>query len=176
MRAVILAVLVASASSISTPLQAQEESFELPTFTDAERWTRAATLLTAVLVADIVDMKNAGRSAEDAGRAAARTFGPPNGWMGADTPWRLFRGMYRNWMSYPEYTCDILEASDTTVRARCSRPYLAFFGDDRTAYGVSVEEYEASGVAFAAAIADYHGMDWHQEVSGEHVLITIRKR
>lgn len=157
------------------PGQAQE-SYELPTYTDAQRWNRAATLLTAVMVGNIRSGKEAGMTAEEGGRAGARVFGPPHGWNGADTPMRLFRGMYRNWMSHPDQRCDVLEAGERLVRARCSRPYAAFFGDEGASYGVTLREYEEHGMAFGSAIADHHGMDWEQSVEGGDLLITIRKR
>ncbi len=161
---------------LSVPLQAQDETYELPSYTDAQRWNRSATLLIAVLVGDIAGDKEAGMSAEEAGRAAAAIFGPPNGWNSSNTPMRLFRGINRNWMSHPEQTCDLLEAAPTVVRARCNRPYLTYFGDDGESYGVTVQDYEDSSRGFAAAIADHHGMDWRQEIVDGDLMITIRTR
>ena len=57
---------------------------------------------------------------------------------------RLFRGMYYNWMSHPQQQCELLEAGPAQVRARCNRPYLAFFGQSGRSYGVTVEELLAA--------------------------------
>lgn len=173
MRVVVLA-LVFLTCALAAPLGAQED-YTLPTYTDAQRWTRAATLQLAVLVGQLGAQKAAGLTANEAGRASAKTFGPPNGWNGSDIPMRLFRGMYRNWMSHPEQRCELVEAGETEVRARCNRPYLSYFGDDGAAYGVTVEDFEASGIGFASGIAEAHGMEWHQEVDGDDLLITIRR-
>ena len=156
-------------------LHAQED-YTLPTYTDAQRWTRASTLQFAVLVGQLGAQKAAGLTATQAGEASAETFGPPNGWNNSNTPMSLFRGMYRNWISHPEQHCELIEAEESHVRAECNRPYLSFFGDDGVAYGVTLEEFEQSGVAFAAGIAEAHGMTWEQEVDGEALLISISRR
>ena len=174
MRALVLSVLMLLAAA-AVPLEAQED-YTLPTYTDADRWTRASTLQLAVLVGQLAAQKSAGLSAMEAGRASARTFGPPNGWNGSNTPIRLFRGMYRNWMSHPEQRCELLEATESLVRAQCNRPYLSYFGDDGVAYGVTVQDFEESGVGFASGIAEAHDMVWTQENRGATHVITIRKR
>ena len=89
---------------------------------------------------------------------------------------RLFRGMYRNWMIHPEQTCELLQANEDVVRARCNRPYVSYFGDDGVAYGVTLQDYHDSGEAFSATIADKHGIDWEQSVDGSDLLITVRRR
>jgi hypothetical protein len=158
------------------PELTQAQTYELPEYDDARRWNRAATLLTAVLVSDIAKSKARGVTAAEAGAEAAGIFGPPNGWTGSDTPFVLFRGMYYNWMTHPEQTCELLEAGEDVVRARCNRPYLSYFGESGESYGVTVADYEASSKTFAWTIADYHGMDWEQQHDGDDLLITIRKR
>ena len=160
----------------AAPAQAQEVSYDLPTYTDSLRWNRAGTLFIAALVGDLVKSKEQGMSAAESGRASAKVFGPPNGWNRSDTPFVLFRGMYYNWMSHPDQTCELLEAGENLVRARCNRPYLGYFGTSGESYGVTVAQYEEMGLNFAATIADYHGMDWQQRVDGDDVMITIRKR
>ena len=176
MRLLIVAVLALLPCLLGTAVEAQED-YELPTYTDAQRWTRAATLQTAVLVGQLGGQIQAGLTAMEAGRASARVFGPPNGWNGSDTPMRLFRGMYLNWMSSPGQTCEILDAGETLVRARCNRPYVPYFGDDGVSYGgVTLQQFEQSNIGFGSGIAEAHGMEWSQRVEGEDLLITIRKR
>lgn len=171
------ALIVALSISVAvTSLHAQQPTFELPTYTDSVRWNRAATLLIAVLVGDIAKAKANGMTGADAARASAELFGPPRGWTRANTPFVLFRGMYFNWMSHPEQTCTLIEASETIVRARCNRPWVTFFGESGENYGVTVADYEEAILAFGTAIANHHGMDWEQRIEGESLLITIRKR
>jgi hypothetical protein len=158
------------------PAQLNGQSYELPEYTDAQRWNRASTLFKAVLVGDIAKGMRRGMTAEQVGEESARLFGPPEGWNGADTPWRLFRGMYNNWILEPDQTCDVLEASETLVRARCNRPYLDYFGESGEHVGVSVEDYDASLLGFASYLADYHGMEWSQEMDGDYATYTIRVR
>ena len=174
MRATLCTSLPLLVCLLGSPVQAQED-YTLPTYTDAQRWTRAATLQLAVIVGHLAAQKSAGMSAMEAGRASAKTFGPPNGWNTSDTPIRLFRGMYRNWMSHPDQTCTLLEAGPNLVRARCNRPYVGYFGDDEVVYGVTLQEYEESGVGFASGLAEAHGMTWEQRRDGDDVVITVRK-
>jgi len=174
MRARILSSVALSIIAFA-PLHAQQ-AFELPTYPDSVRWNRAATLTIALLVGDVAKAKATGMTAADAGRADAKLYGPPNGWTRSNTPFLLLRGMYFNWMSHPGQTCTLLEANDRIARARCNRPYVAYFGDAGQSMGVTVAEYEEAGLAFARGIADYHGMDWEQHAEGGDLLLTIRKR
>lgn len=172
--ALLVLVLVLAAGVV--PAQVLGQSYELPQYEDAQRWNRAATLLTAVLVADVAKGKDRGMTALAVGEESGRLVGPPNGWNGPATPFSLFRGMYNNWMSDPDQTCEVLEASEALVRARCNRPYLDYFGESGEAWGVSVEEYDDSFLGFASYIANYHGMDWVQEMDGDHATYTISVR
>jgi hypothetical protein len=176
MRTLTTACLLLLLGVLAAPLSAQEESYELPEYSDDQRWNRASTLFMAVLVGDLAKQKAAGVSGAEAGQASGELFGPPNGWNNSNTPMRLFRGMYRNWMIHPEQTCELLEATEDVVRARCNRPWLSYFGDDGVAFGVTVQDYTDSGQAFAATIADKHDMDWEQRVEGDDFMITVRQR
>ena len=171
----IVAVVVTVLAGM-VPVHLAGQTYELPEYQDDQRWNRAATLLTAVLVGDLAKSMSRGMTTEESGREAGRLFGPPVGWTGSDTPWRLLRGMYNNWMSDPDQTCELLEASETRVRARCNRPYLDYFGMSGEVMGVSVEDYDASLFGFASYLADYHGMDWAQEMDGEYATYTISVR
>ena len=175
MRATLSVFLPFLVCVLAVPLQAQED-YKLPSYTDAQRWNRAASLQISALVGHLAAQKSAGMTAMEAGRASAKTFGPPNAWNASDTPMKLLRGMYRNWMSHPGQTCEVLEAGEARVRARCSRPYVSYFGENGVAYGVTLQEYELAGVGFASGIAEAHGMMWEQEVDGDDLVITIRKR
>ncbi len=84
--------------------------------------------------------------------------------------------MYRNLMSDPDQTCELLEASETVVKARCNRPYLDYFGESGEALGVTVDDYDQSFLAFASGIAEYHGMRWEQVVEGGDIVYTVTKR
>lgn len=163
-------------AALCSPGALRAQTYELAQYDDATRWTRAATLLTAVLVADLAKGKARNLSAADVGAESARIFGPPNGWTGADTPFTLFRGMYFNMMSDPDQTCELLEASETVVRARCNRPYVDFFGESGEVLGVTVDDYDQSFEAFASAIAEYHGMDWEKVVEGDDIMYTVTRR
>lgn len=175
MRTFAALALLLLASAAVAPSGAQEVAHELPAYTDAERWNRAATLFTAALLGDLADDMRTGMTPEESGRASAAIFGPPHGWTGTDTPFRLLRAMHRNWMSHPAQECELLEADEDAARIRCNRPWLDLFGDDGEAYGVTVEDFEASLAGFAGAIAEHHRMVWQQEIAGGDLLVTVRR-
>ena len=176
MRSCSALVLVAALVLVPRPLVGQGGEFELPTWDDSQRWTRSAQLFQAALLGDILEKKEQGMTAEAIGRMAAETYGPPRGWGGSDTPFVLFRGMYYNWMSHPDQECELLEVSESRLVARCNRPYAEWVAAREEAYGVSVEEYEAVGLAFAAGIAAYHGMEWTQERDGDDLVVRVGGR
>lgn len=158
------------------PEVAAQDIPQLPSYTAEQRWTRSAQLLIAVNMANLMEKKAKGMTAEEVGMDDFRRFGPPQGWTASDTPAALFRGMYYNWMTHPSQACELIEATDTLVRARCTRPWVEFVNTRGPAYGVTLEEYETAGRVFCEKIAEYHSMQWIQEPSPMGLEITIRKR
>ena len=156
-------------------LEAQQQTYELPDLTTEQRWTRAAQLGAAVSVAWIKHAKDQGMTPEDLGEVWAEIFGPPRGWTGADTPWRLFRGIAYNFMSNPGQTVEVLEAGDSMVRGRFNRPWVEWIAGMEEDYGVPVSEYEAVLATFGESLAEHHGMMWDQRVQEGDLVITVTR-
>ena len=118
MRTTALVVLLSVMAALPANGAAQE-TYTLPTYTDQQRWNRAGTLIFAVLVGDLAARKAAGMTPRQAGQASAQVFGPPNGWNTSNTPISLFRGMYRNWMTWQQMVVD--QELMITIRTRPNR-------------------------------------------------------
>lgn len=149
-------------------------AFELPEYTDQQRWQRAsfhANLFTVVLLRQGAE---AGKSAADVGRDLFDLFGP--GWTGVTTPQQMAIAMHRNWMAWPGAEIQAALADDGTVTYRANRPYVAAFGDDGMRYDVSVADMETAFGVFHELIAEQQGMEYEQTVDGDRVTATIRKR
>ena len=175
MRVSPLVVALSLATMSALPSLAQQATPTLPTYTTEQRWARAAELGIANHVVHLMQAKARGLAPEAYGQESFKIFGPPRGWVNATTPFALFRGMYNNFMSHPRQECMLLEATANLVRAECNRPYAASVRNRTAAFGVTLEEYEASMLAFARSVAEHHRMTWEQELRLDNVVITIRK-
>jgi hypothetical protein len=157
------------------PGPAQQTTPTLPTYTAEQRWARSAELGIANHVVNLMQAKARGLTPDAFGQESFKIFGPPRGWVNSTTPFALFRGMYNNLMTHPRQQCMLLEASENLVKAECNRPYAASVRNRTAAYGVTLEEYEASFLAFAQAVAAHHKMTWEEELRLDNRVITIRK-
>ena len=148
------------------------EGYQLPVFSERELWERSSYLFTVSSALYLGETMNRGLSASESGQHTAEMLAA--GWSGADTPTALFNGMYRNWSLNPGNSCEVLEATEVTVRAVCNRPYLAYFEQSGgEIYGMSTEEFEEFNASFNAGIAASLGMSWTQEIGGRNFSITI---
>jgi len=150
------------------------EGYQLPVFTDQERWMRTAYIWTVSSALYLDELKKRGLSPAESGQVQADIFSP--GWSSVQNAMDLFSAMYRNWSMIPGNVCEVSEATEETVKATCNRPYLAFFeqsGGD--IYGMSLAEYEESNISFNSGIAASVGMNWHQELEGDDFHITITR-
>ena len=160
-------------SQSSTPDIASGE-YQLPVFSEREMWERTAYIWTLTFGLYLEEMMGQGLTAGEGGQRTAEMLAA--GWSGSDTPVALFNGMYRNWSMTPGNNCEVMEATDLVVRARCNRPYLGYFEQDGgELYGLSAEEFEASNLSFNSTIAASVGLEWSQELEGDNFSITISK-
>lgn len=145
---------------------------DLPEYTPQQRWERAASQATVSIVAGIAYAKSKGQSAEEYGEFLAEVFAP--GWGEPNSgSVQIIRGVHRNWNLWPAGMLDILEISDNSVTARANRPWTTYFGEDRTWYGVTLEEFEQVFRVFNERFADYLGLRYEEQVEGEWLVITF---
>jgi hypothetical protein len=155
------------------PSMATAQSVDLPEFTPEQRWERASAHVTLFGVAMLRLAAEEGKTAEAVGEYLAEMFGP--GWS-ATTPLAMARGIRLNWHMWPGVDWRLEESTDQHVTFRVNRPYRALFGESGSAFGVSIEDYEASLRVFHERIAERLGMEYHQIVADDWVSVTIRTR
>jgi len=138
------------------------------------RWARGAYLSWLNFFQVLELRMQSGMTAREVGLADGELYGP--GW-NAPTPWRLFRGMLWNQLGDPNTDCEVLSASPTEVRARCSITYTGQRVSQSAGYfDVTLEDVLESGQAFAESVAEQLGMRWEESWDDEYrtIRITIR--
>jgi hypothetical protein len=155
---------------------AAQTTFKMAEYTPEARWQRSAYLAMVTQVVRIKSLLDKGMTPEEIGLADYKTYGPPHGWTTTNTPWRLWTTMWNNY-THPNDMCKVLEASETLVKVRCTRPDLPFMKATGTpVYGVTLDQWEKAGLTFNQALAAYHGMEFTQESDLDNKIITIRKK
>jgi hypothetical protein len=84
--------------------------------------------------------------------------------------------MRRNFLSWPGMEVEVLSQTETSVTARVNRPWIAYFGDTGTWYGVTLEEFERLNSMFMGRIANYHGLAFEERRDGERLVLTFSRR
>jgi hypothetical protein len=180
-------VLAASAlaSAPASPLAAQEAVYaadppatplKLPSFTDQQRWARITDLAVVNIAAAMTYAKSRGQTPDDYGRFLATQYAPGWGKQGSGDAVRVFRGVYRNYMSFSGGVAQPLAVSDTMVTARVRRSWVPLFGDKKVLYGTTLDEFERSMRLANEGIASYLGVRYQERVDGDWVTMTIRGR
>ena len=161
--------------TLGTPLIShQQADTELPKYTPEQRWNRASFSITLSFVAGIAYAKSMGQSVEQYGEYIAKLFTPS--W-GEPNTGRLsvIRGMNMNYMAWTESEFEITESSEESVTGRSNRPYVRYFGDEKSLYGVTVEEFEKCFSVFNHRLADYLGLKYKDEVKDGWLYMTFIK-
>lgn len=175
-RLLALAAMVAAAPCLGQDVRQQAATITFPTFTTEQNWGRATTLQFATLVGGQAFAKARGSSAEEFGRLSGELFAPNWGRPdeGSATRWaRLAQNSIR---ASRGGAVEVLNVNDTLVVMRATRPYVAWFGPTKEQYGVTLDEYEASGRAFYGEVARRLGLRYEQRIDGEHLVMTISGR
>ena len=138
------------------------------------RWARGAFLSWNSFFQVLELRMESGMTAREVGLADGEMYGP--GW-NAPTPWRLFRGMLWNQMGDPNTDCEVLSASPSEVRARCSISYTKQRVSRSSDYfDVTADDVLESGQAFAESVAEQLGMRWEESWDDEYRTIRITLR
>jgi hypothetical protein len=164
------------AALVGGPAGATAQETPWPEYTDAQRWSRMGTLGTLGSVAAMAYAKSQGATLDEFGKWWGDLFAPSWGEPGSYAPLQVMRGMRRNFLAWPGVEVEILNESDASVTARVTRPWVAYFGDDQTWYGVTLDEYERLNSMFMRRIAEYHGLAFRERRDGERLVITFARR
>jgi hypothetical protein len=150
----------------------QQKENELPKYTPEQRWERASSQLTVMMVGAISYAKSMGQSAEQFGEYQMKLFASSWGEPGSGTL-NVIRGVHRNFMVWPGSEFEILESSDVSVTARSNRPWAKYFGEDKTWYGVTLEEVEKYFGTSIRLLAEYLGLEYKDEVKEGWLYLTF---
>jgi len=171
---IILIVLIGV--TLGAPLISQQQAeAELPKYTPEQRWERASSQLTVIFVASIAYAKSMGQSAEQLGEYIAKLFSPGWGEPGSGTL-NIISGVNRNFMMFTKSEFEITESSDVSVTGRSNRPWARYFGEDKTWYGVTLEEFETSFRVFNRLLAEYLGLEYKDEIKDDWLYMTFSQK
>ena len=171
-RATIGFMLLLGLCVVTQPLRAQ-----LVDLTDnrtaEEKWMRSTYLSTFMSVTAIAYAKSLGQTPDHFARFLGRTAGPS--WE-SETPAAFVRGVFRNYRMYDGLEFEILEESDTEVRALMNLPYGRYFGESGEMQGVTLEEFVHVFSVGYEMIADHLGFDMTHEWEGAYIVLVVSSR
>lgn len=163
-------VAIAAVVSVpGTPVRAQD--VQLPTYTPEQRWERLAFLDLGWQAALVALGREKGMTAEEVGQWVGEFFAP--GWLGGAEGVQLLRGFYRNFMSVPGATAEVVGSTPTSVTARFNRPIDAWLAPGGSTMGVTRAEIDAMYEAIDAAIAEWVGVSVERRADGDHDVLTF---
>ncbi|UCE40404.1 MAG: hypothetical protein JSV17_13200 [Candidatus Aminicenantes bacterium] len=159
--------------TLGAPLTAQQQAeTELPTYTPEQRWGRASSQFTVSFVAGISYAKSMGQTAEQYGEYLAKLFAPGWGEPGSGTL-NIIRGVRRNVLLWTNAEFEITEKSEVSVTGRLNRPWARYFGEDKTWYGVTLDEFEKCFSVFNHLLAEYLGLGYKEEIKEDWLYLTF---
>jgi hypothetical protein len=155
----------------------QPASAQLVDLTDErtaeQKWQRSTYLSTFMSVAAVAYAKSVGQTPEHFARFLGQLAGPS--WS-SETPAAFVRGLYRNYRMYDGLEFEVLEESETEIRARMNIPYAQYFGESREMDGITLDEFIQVFSIGYEMIADHLGFDMSHKVQGEWIELTVRAR
>jgi hypothetical protein len=161
---------------LAAPLAAQEQEVPvLGEYSAEQRWGRASSQFTLSWVAAIAYAKSVGQSVKEYGEFCVETFAPSWGEPGSGSV-NIIRGMQRNFLLWTGAEFELVDASATSATGRLNTPWSTYFGDDRTWYGITQDEFESLFRIFNEGVADHLGLDYSDRVEGEWWYMTFTER
>ena len=171
-----IAILVLTAAALAAPLLAyRQAAIDLPTYTPEERWERASRLYTVSAAAGLAYAKSRGISPKEYGEFISKLMESSWGEPGSGSV-NIIRGVRRNLLIWPEAEFEVTNSSETSVSARINRPWVKHFGEDKTLYGVSLDEYEEVSSVFNRGLAEYLGLQYEDEIEGDWLSMTFTQK
>lgn len=168
--------IVTLALAMLLPRPCAAQTTEWPDYTPEQRWNRMAQMGVLGVVSAIAYAKAQNADIEEFGKWWGDLFAPSWGQPGTSGPFEVMRGMRRNFLINPAAEFEILAQTENSVSARFNRPYVTYFGESGTWYGVTLEEYERLNSMFFQRIAEYHGLAFDERREGERWVITFSRR
>jgi hypothetical protein len=181
MRRVALMLLAFTALAAAPGLGAQEvqqqgKALTFPAYSADQRWNRTAEHFYAFFIAGIAHAKSLGKTPEQYGRFIGDLVAPSWGRPGSGSAIGVSRGWVYNFEAMPRGDAEASAVNDTLVVLRYRRTYVPFFGPTRSAFGVTLDEYERAFVALGTRINEYLGLHTRFRVDGDFHVVTISGR
>jgi hypothetical protein len=174
MKKLIILIIFIGVTLASSLISLQLTDTELPKYTPEQRWKRASYSFGLAFVTGIAYAKSMSQSAEQYGEYCAKLItsglGEPN-----SGSLSIIYGMNYNYMAWTESEFEITESSDESVTGRSNRPYVRYFVEDQSWYGVTVEEFEQCFSVINHRLADYLGLKFKDEVKDGWLYLTFSK-
>ena len=151
------------------------KEFELPKLYMEQKWARASMNLGAQMVAGIAFAKSQGITPEEYGKYVGELHGQY--WdAGEQCPLKYFIiGMYKNMNSFEDFKMEIMEHSDSDIKAKMCRKWEENFSwTDK--YGATMDEYNNCMEALWIAIAGNLGLDYSQQIEEEWIIVKVTKK
>ncbi len=141
--------------------------------TAEQKWQRSTYLSTFLTVTAIAYAKSLGQKPEHFALFLGELAGPS--WA-SQTQAAFVRGVYQNYRMYDGLEFEILEESETEIRARMNIPYASYFGESGATEGVTLQEFVQVFTIAYERIADHLGFDMTHEVNGDWIEFTVKTR
>jgi len=153
---------------------AQQIEIQLPEYTDDQRWDRMEFHWESLFIVSIAFAKAHNVTPEEYFRFIGKQFAPT--WEGDVTPERILRGTYLNTAAWRNHHFEILDAMESMVRFRTNRFLISHLRTYGEQHGISDTAIEKFFSIVMDEITKYHGLSYEQNVEGDYLVITVKKR
>ncbi len=149
--------------------------FELPKLFLEQKWARAASNLGANMLASIVFAKSKGATPEEYGKYVGELHAHYWDAEGQNPVKYFINGMYKNMISFDDFQMEILEQSESYIKAKMDRKWEENFSwTDK--YGATMDEFNTCMEALWIAIADKLGLEYSQLIEENQIIIGLTKK
>jgi hypothetical protein len=171
-------MLVLFSFTLSTFIFAQEQTkqkIEFPQYTLEQKYERAEGNFVSHTLAGIAYAKSKGDTPDDYGKFIGELHG--RGWQaGERNPIEYFvSGMNFNMNLFNDFQMEILEQSDSSIKARMNRKWENQI-KKQAEYGVTLDEFHNWLVHLWKAITNHLGLEYKQEFESDWITFTVIKK
>jgi len=171
-RVVLTLVLAALASTLPAAVLAQQEDFQIPEYTEQQRWNRLASGMVYFQAALLELGMQHGMTAEEVGGFVGDVFA--RSWVtGADAA-QFMVNFNRNYDAFPGAESELLDSSADEVTARFNRPWEAWVGLDRQIIGITSDEFLDLHRGLTLRLSEHVGIATTWTDERDHHVVSFR--
>ena len=151
-----------------------QQKFVIPELSDSTRYVRMVFQANGFILNSINYAKSVGKTVEDiaafTGEQYKYTWNRDNGFQG------FVRGTLYNWLCFvPGSSLEILDQSDSMIKFKTTA-INQNLQKNSPLFNVTYEEYLTFLRILFEKIGDYLSSDYSQELAGEGMVVTIKKK